>query len=152
MRIYTNTPTDFSCVAVNRGSDNITVSLSNGESATITFYNLLNGKVISYEGSHAVHETKTPNYITVCISGHNKIPYIKQGLTPIDIYVQNETITGTKTYIGKTIKIGTNVTNNKTQGPVVIKSGATVNFYGNDVQIYPETTIEPGAEVNIIPQ
>lgn len=152
MRIYTDVPTAFSSVTVNRGSDNITVSLSNGEKATITFYNLINGAFTSYVGSNVVFETKTANYITVCISGHNKIPYIKQGVTPVDVYVQNETITGTKTYFGKIIKIGTNVTNSKTQGPVVIKSGATVNFYGNDVQIYPGTTIELGANVNIITQ
>ena len=152
MRIYTDVPTIFSNVKINRGSDEITVSLSNGEKATITFYNLINGRVTSYEGSNVVYETKTSNYITVCISGHNKIPYIQQGTMPVDVYVQNETITGTKKYIGKTIKIGTNVTSNKAQGPVVIKSGATVNFYGNDVQIHPGTTIELGAKVNIITQ
>ncbi len=152
MRIYTNTPTAFSRVTVNRGSDNITVSLSDGEKATITFCNLINGKVTSYVGSNAVYKTKTAGYITVCISNHNKIPYIDQGTIPADVYIQNETITGTKTYIGKIIKIGTNVTDSKPQGDVVIKAGSTVNFYGNDVQIHPGTTIEQGADVTIITQ
>lgn len=152
MRIYTDVPTAFSGVTVNRGNDNVTVSLSNGERATITFYNLINGKVTSYVGSNAVYDTKTPSYVTVCVSGHNKIPDVRQGITPSDIYIQNETITGNKTYIGKIIKIGTNVTGSKPQGDVVIKSGATVNFYGNDVQILPGTTIEQGADVTILTQ
>lgn len=103
-------------------------------------------------GSNAVYKTKTADYITVCISNHNKIPYIDQGTIPADVYIQNETITGTKTYIGKIIKIGTNVTDSKPQGDVVIKAGSTVNFYGNDVQIHPGTTIEQGADVTIITQ
>lgn len=153
MRIYTETPTAFSGVNFNRGTANITVSLTNGEKATITFYNLINGKVTSYVGSNAVYDTKTPNYVTVCVSGHNKIPYISYGLTPADnIYIQNETLSGSKTYIGKNIKIGENVTTSKTQGAVVIKTGATVNLYGKDVQIQPGTTIELGANVNIITQ
>lgn len=150
MRIYTDVPTAFSGVTVNRGSDNITVSLSNGEKATITFYNLMNGKVTSYEGSAAVYETQKPYCVTVCISGHNKTPYIKEGTTPMDVYIQNETITGTKTYTGRNIRIGTHVTDSKPQGPVVIKAGATLNFYGGDVQIHPGTTIELGAKVNIV--
>ena len=153
MRIYTDVPTVFSGVTVNRGSNNITVSLSNGEKATITFYNLINGKVTSYVGSSVVYDTKTPKHVTVCISGHNTIPYISYGISPVDnIYIQNETLSGEKTYIGKNIKMGENVTTSKTQGAVVIKSGATVNLYGKDVQIQSGTTIELGANVNIITQ
>ena len=152
MRIHTDVPRAFSSVTVNRGSNNITVSLSNGEKATITFYNLMNGKVTSYEGSNVVYETKRPYCVTVCVSGHNRIPDIRQGMTPPDVYIQNETITGTKTYTGRIIKIGANVTDSKPQGPVVIKAGARVNLQGGDVQILPGTTVELGAEVNIIPQ
>ena len=112
----------------------------------------MNGKVTSYEGSNVVYETKRPYCVTVCVSGHNRIPDIRQGMTPPDVYIQNETITGTKTYTGRIIKIGANVTDSKPQGPVVIKAGARVNLQGGDVQILPGTTVELGAEVNIIPQ
>ncbi|MDE6493693.1 MAG: hypothetical protein K2L50_03810 [Bacteroidales bacterium] len=153
MRIYTDVPTAFSGVTVNQGTNNITVSLTNGEKAMITFYNLMTGKVTSYVGSNAVYDTRMPNCVTVCVSGNNKIPYISYGISPVDnIYIQNETLSGNKTYIGKNIKVGENVTTSKTQGPVVIKAGSTINFYGNDVQIHPGTTIELGAEVNIITQ
>ena len=145
MRIYTDVPTVFSGVTVDRESDNITVSLSNGETATITFHDLKIGKVTSYEGAKVVYRTTMPGWIAVCISGHNKVPYIQEA----ELCIQNETITGTKTYSGKVIKIGANVTDSKSQGPVVIKSGAVVNFQGNDVQIHPGTTIELGANVNI---
>ncbi|MCM1531242.1 MAG: C25 family cysteine peptidase [Ruminococcus flavefaciens] len=148
MRIYTEQPTNFSGVAVNRGTNRVAVTLPGGE-ATITFYNMASGEVVSYVGTTAVYTTASPQYVTVCISGHNKIPHV-DGMTLLDdLFIQNETISGTQMYFGKTIKVGSNVTTAKPQGNVVIKSDATVNFHGTDIQLHPGTTIELGAKVNI---
>ena len=67
-----------------------------------------NGNVVSTYGSHAVY-LSNPHDVAVCISGHNKIPYILKE----DIYIQNENISEPATYDGDNIMIGSNVTNTK---------------------------------------
>lgn len=133
----TSTPSSFSNVSCIRGNDRITVSLPSG-TATITFYDLVSGEVYSYNGSNAIYMTSHPQNVSVCISGHNKIPYILNGITPV--YVQNETISGPKTISGTVVKIGSNVTNTKTQGPVKF-NGGTITIEGSEIEIQPNTTI-----------
>ena len=55
-------------------------------------------------------------------------------------YIQNETITDSRTYVGKNIKVGRNVTNTKPIGDVII-DGADVLFQGGDVEILHGTII-----------
>lgn len=138
MKIYTAAPTSFSDVSINR-SGKVSVSLSSG-SARITFYDLNTGNVISQFGNSATYQTQTPNNVTVCISDHNKRPYISYGTAPTTVFIQNETITGPKTYTGSVIKIGSNVTDSKAQGPVKF-DGGTITMSASEIQINPQTTI-----------
>lgn len=138
MQIYTATPTSFSGVSINR-SGKVSVSLSSG-TARITFYDLNTGNVVSQFGSNATYQTQTPQNVTVCISDHNKRPYISYGTTPTTVFIQNETITGPKTYTGSVIKIGSNVTDSKAQGPVKF-NGGTITLNGLEIQVNPQTTI-----------
>lgn len=147
MQIYTDTPTPFTNVAVNRETDNITVSLANG-SATITFYDLTNGNVISYIGTSAIYNTNNPQNVTICISGHNKIPYIQNGIATPTTYIQNETIVGPKTYNNTNIKIGSNVTTTKNPGPVVFQSGS-ISLTADKIEINPNTTISNQTEFKV---
>lgn len=148
MQIYTDTPTPFTNVAVNRGTDNVTVSLTDG-SATITFYDLTNESVTSYTGTSATYNTNNPQNVTICVSGHNKIPYIQNGITSSTTYIQNETVVGPKTYSDANIKIGSNVTSTKAQGPVIFQSGSIV-LTADKIEINPNTTISNQTEFKAI--
>lgn len=64
------------------------------------------------------------------------------------LYIQNETVTGPKTYSGDVIKIGSSVTGTKEQGPVTF-SGGTIVLLGNDVELSPVTTVSKGTTFTI---
>ena len=138
MQLYTSAPTSFTGVSINR-SGNVSVSLSSG-TARITFYDLNSGNVVSQLGNSATYQTSAPQNVTVCISDHNKLPYISYGTTPTTIFIQNETVNGPKIYSGSSIKVGTAVTTSKPQGPVVFNSGS-ITLSGSEIQINPNTTI-----------
>ncbi len=138
MQIYTATPTSFSGVSINR-SGKVSITLSSG-TARITFYDLNTGNVVSQFGNNATYQTQTPQNVTVCISDHNKRPYISYGTAPTTVFIQNETITGPKTYTGSVIKIGSNVTDSKAKGPVMF-NGGTITLNGSEIQVNPQTTI-----------
>ena len=134
----TTLPPCFAGVSINR-AENVTVTLSSG-TARITFYDLTTGDVISQLGNSATYQTQTPQNVTICISGHNKVPYISYGITPTTVYIQNETIDGPKTYSGSTIKVGSSVTTYKPQGPVIF-NGGTITLSASEIQLHPNTTI-----------
>ena len=55
-------------------------------------------------------------------------------------YIQAESINNSRTYVGKNIKVGRNVTNTKPVGDVII-NGADVMIQGGDVELHPGTII-----------
>ena len=65
-------------------------------------------------------------------------------------HIQNETITDSRTYVGKNIKVGRNVTNTKPVGDVIINC-ADVMIQGGDVELHPGTIIT-NSNVLINPQ
>lgn len=145
MQMYTNKPTVFANVQITRGTDNITVTLPNA-SANISFYNKTTGKVVCYTGNIASLSTTTPQSVTVCVSGHNKIPFIQEGTSTSSIYIQNETVNGSKTYDAELIKIGSNVTSSKQSGPVVFSNG-TINLNAKEIVIEPNTIINESVTI-----
>ena len=138
MMIYTAVPTAFSNVAVSRKNGIVDVNF-NGNSATIAFYDLITGKVTCMKGTSASYTTSNVSNISVCISAHNKIPYISEGRQPL-VTIQNETITGPIDYEGDMIKVGASVTTSKANGPVIFKSGM-INLNGGNIIIESGTTI-----------
>lgn len=145
MQIYTSKPTEFTNVQIVRGTNNVTVSLSN-TSANISFYDKTTGKVLSYIGNTASFSTTTPQSITVCVSGHNKIPFVQEGIGTSTIYIQNETVSGSRTYDADLIKIGSSVTSSKQTGPVVFSNG-TINLNAKEIIIEPNTTINESTTI-----
>ncbi|MDE6638197.1 MAG: hypothetical protein K2K32_08190, partial [Muribaculaceae bacterium] len=138
MYFPTSVPTSFDNVSCNRELNK--VSIYSRESATITFYDLILNKVTSYNGTYATYETSHPQNISICISGHNKIPYIQLGEQPETVYIQNENIYGPRSYSSDIVKIGSNVTDEKTEGQVIFNSGSiTINTA--KLHIEPQTTI-----------
>lgn len=64
------------------------------------------------------------------------------------VYIQNETISGSKTYSANVIKVGSSVTSSKEQGDVVF-NGGTVILLGDQVEIHPKTTALYGTKFEI---
>lgn len=146
MQIYTAIPTSFSGVNISR-SENVSVTLSSG-TARITFYDQISGEIVSQLGHSAIYETQTPHNVTICISGHNKIPYISYGALQPTIFIQNETIDGFKNFGGATIKVGSDVNADKPQGPVIFNSGQ-ITLSGSRIEIHPNTTISRNTQFKI---
>lgn len=84
MQICTEMPAPFSGVSVTRGNGCVTVG-NGGETARITFVNRRTGEVVSHIAPSAVYTTADFEDVDVCVSGHNRIPYIDTGkLTGIE--------------------------------------------------------------------
>lgn len=141
MMIYTDTPTPFSNASIVRQNGSINVN-TGGTTATITYYNRRTGNVESYSGTTHTH-TDDPE-ISVCISAHNKIPYIDAGT----LYIQNTTLTNNAYYEAKTIKVGKNVTSTQTQGDVNFSQGS-YKLIGDQIELHPGTTISSGTTIEI---
>jgi hypothetical protein len=141
MEIFTDIPTPFASVSITKNNGNTIVNV--GENATITFFNRTTGVIESFYGSSITYPFS--NNIQVCISAHNKIPYVKEAGCH---FIQNETITNTITYHADQIKVGSNVTSLKPTGPVIISGGKTT-LVGDTVELDGETTIDLGSELEI---
>lgn len=141
MKIYTEQPTAFGSANITRTSTNIT-AYTGGETATISFFNNQTNAVTAYEGTYAQYNGDADN-VTVCISAHNKIPYISDVL-----YIQNETLSGTNNFEADIINVGTDVTNKKAEGDVIIQSGHTT-LNGNTVKLKRGVTVQLGAQFEI---
>lgn len=84
LQICTEMPAPFSGVSVTRGNGCVTVG-NGGETARITFVNRRTGEVVSHIAPSAVYTTADFEDVDVCVSGHNRIPYIDAGkLTGIE--------------------------------------------------------------------
>lgn len=84
----------------------------------------------------------------ICISSHNKIPYIYE-VEPYTIFIQNENVVGPANYDADTIKVGTHVTNTKPQGPVVFVSD-NIRLKANRIFLEGTTTVNKGTKIEII--
>ena len=90
MQIRTEMPAPFSGVSVTRGNGCVTVG-NGGETARITFVNRRTGEVVSHIAPSAVYTTADFEDVDVCVSGHNRIPYIDAGkLTGIESVQTNK--------------------------------------------------------------
>ena len=144
MQIYTQKPTAFNNASVIR-SGNAVTAYTGGEDAVVSFYNKVTGEVISFlTSSSAGITTEFADYVDVCISAHNKIPYVEEGeIMSYTKYIQNETVNGPKAYYANIIEAGSSVTNSKPTGPVVF-SGGNIILKGSEITLEGETTITTG--------
>lgn len=146
MYFPTACPTTFSNASCVRNSHDVAVT--SGQEATISFYDKVYDKVTSYTGTAATYITDHPTNISVCISSHNKIPFIQEGSAPSEIFIQNKEIYGYRNYTASRIKIGSNVTDELSHGPVEF-DGGVVKMKGDDIQIRSNTTIKKGTVLTL---
>ena len=149
MKIYTSMPTAFTNVTIQRNRNNITVTLPNDD-ACITFYDAKTEKVTSNMGNSAYYSADSTKNVIVCISAHNKIPYINYDDQFAVKYIQNESISSPfmKAYRADVIKIGSDVTPLKERGSVLIE-GQRVILFGEDIEINSETEISEETDLII---
>ena len=141
MMITTEQPTVFANATISRGSNMITAN-TGGENATISFYNKQTNAVVAYYGSNATFYGNNDD-VAVCISAHNKIPFISDIL-----YLQNEEISGSNLFAADIVKVGYNVTKKEAEGNVVFQSGQTV-IIGNNVELRSGVEVKVGAGLEI---
>ena len=147
MKIYTAVPTPFENVDITRSVDSIYVNL-NGDTANIVFQNQVTGEILCASGTSATLQINPSTKIKICISSHNKIPYIYE-VEPYTIFIQNENVVGPANYDADTIIVGTHVTNTKPQGPVVFVSG-NIRLKANRIFFEGTTTVNKGTKIEII--
>ena len=141
MMICTESPSTFTNASIVRQDGVITVN-TGGETATITYYNRRTGLIESFVGTFHTY-TDDPE-ISICISAHNKVPYIDMG----SIYIQNTTLSNSGYYEANTINVGNHVTTNQAQGDVFFLQG-NYKLAGNEIELHPGTNISVGASVEI---
>lgn len=142
MNYYTNVPYTFDNVDIFKTPDSIFVNLAHN-SAFITFYNKINNSIQVCYGNNAACKNVSDS-IKICISKCNFRPYIVNSVD-CDLYIQDVDIMGgfghgTKSLGGKNVRIGSNVTDKKTIGPVVFVGGK-IEIKGESTTISGETTI-----------
>ena len=145
MQIYTECPTTYSDVIVERTSTGIVVK-TNNEISRITFYNHNTNEIKSYLSTQANYYSENMSDVDVCVSAHNKIPYINKCTT---ICIQNKVLNGPLNIIGDKIIIGSSVTSEEPEGPVIFNSGE-ITLTANEIVMESGVTINKGVKLNTI--
>jgi len=138
MMITTDVPTEFTGASIVRQNGIITVH-TGGDIAKISFYNRRTGLIETFEGITYTY-TDDPE-TSVCISGHNRIPYIDSGT----LYIQNQTLAEGGYYEADKIKVGNSVTSTRSPGDVNLIQGSYI-LTGSEVELHPGTTVSSGVQ------
>ncbi len=137
MMIRTEAPSTISNIFVTRnaeieGAVRVSISGTSNEKQYIAFHDTRLGKTLLVKGTSALYRTTSPEYVTICVYNHNKVPYINLGIEPeifqpLSISEQNNMIT--------------NISPNPTNGPATFEyilsdnaTSATImicDLYGN---------------------
>jgi hypothetical protein len=144
MRLYTIKPTAFENINIVRNTDNVYVNTNNDETE-IAFYNKSDGNVSLYKGS-CIAESCDPNNTIVTISAPNKITYVDSPYATA--YIQNQTLTGNRTYLSSQVSCGTYVDLNNPFGNVVF-GGGVIDLNNSSIEINGRTTIESNTSFTI---
>ena len=149
MKIWTDIPEMFSPI-INYDENNkrLTVNANVSGCRLCVMSTDDNGEsyhqVVDNASSYTFRNIEAPFSLVICKEGY--IPFIYGDR----VYVQNQEFRGTSTVKGENISIGRNVTDDKPEGDVIIRSGANVTFEaGNEVVIESGFTLEKGAVMEI---
>ncbi len=141
MPIHLQLPKTFTGIRISR-SNPMNVTLPEGKIARISFYDKMKNKVLSYIGNYATYMTETPEDVIVSVTDDEYLPYLDYGKGHVE-YIQNETVTGMMSCTAEVIKVGNNVTQERTSGDVVFKNGTMV-LKAKNIELNPGTSIEAG--------
>lgn len=100
-----------------------------------------NSLILCYEG----YIESGANFIESQFTGSGDIVFVQN-----NAYIQNETITSENTTYAKEVHVGSDVTDDKANGNVVIKDGGNLSIrYDNEVTIEKGFDMESGAKLDI---
>lgn len=140
--IWTAIPSIFNNVQISENGTTIIVNTGGVDSCTICVMSPFDGGANYYHVRKNVGSATFTNVVgpyIVTITKHNYIPYLQD--LP-DEYIQNETFTNNNIRIGGNIYAGKNVTTQKPQGDVIIRSGASLKL-----QAQKNVSLEKGFEI-----
>jgi len=149
MEVYTANPTEFSNVTISRVGT-VDINVPDVQNVRISFIDNNSSKVTSFIGNSVSFPCENPENITVSIRAHNKIPFIDYGKLSAE-YIQNEIVSGFKTYSSGRIIVGSKVTDAKPVGKVSF-NGGDVTLKANEIIIEGETTVAKGTRFSIEPR
>lgn len=151
MPIYIDTPRSFDMssitflnngIVLNTGEPDCRVCIMSKSDNGTSVYNV-------YEDVQNVEYSGNNQDLSICITKQNFVPKVYD--TSEIIYIQNEEITDDVIFEGSRIFVGTNVTNLKPSGNVSI-SNCNVIMKANEVNLCPQTTVNAGASLTIVPE
>lgn len=145
MMMYTEKPKPFTNVSVIRNTHSITINTGENQPARITVYDPATDKTNSYIGISATVNVVNPYKVYVCVSAHNRIPFIKN---PDIKYIQNTNITGTMDETHDLIMVGNHVTNTVEAGDVTT-SNADITLKAEKVVFDGGTHISEGTVLKV---
>ena len=146
MMINTEVPTLFENVVITRNGNDIYVKTK--DVAKIAFYNQFTNEIYCVKGTYAHYSDKNSDFTSVCISGHNKIPYIDIKKYLDLVYLQNDISFGNGDIKADKIRIGSKVTMDIPEGEYIFKDGR-MNLSAKEITLEFGTTVEKGAELYI---
>ncbi|MCR4769286.1 MAG: hypothetical protein K5874_03630, partial [Bacteroidaceae bacterium] len=106
----------------------------------------ISGDVKSYIGNSVSITTPNPNETIVCVSAHNRIPFIQN---PDTLYIQNTNINGVLDETHDVIKVGHHVTPTMSTGDVTT-SNADITLRAREVLLDSGTYISIGSKLKTI--
>ena len=129
-------------IYINTGVDNCTICAMSISDGGESFYEVRKGvRTTSFE--------LVSDSMSICVSKDNYIPTIYTIVRGGNIYIQNEELTKNNDIQGSYIRIGSNVTTDKDEGPVTIENGSTVIKSTNGVTITQDFEVKEGAGFEI---
>lgn len=148
-----NSPIDLNEVSISRINDSIYIHTNGIDSCCVILEKKNNnGDVISYKRL----ENVTGEYSFYDVTEYNKIIIKKNNCKTIFlngfsfVYLQNKDFLAEKTYVGKQIIAGRNITNKTQVGDVVVKNGGTLNLRHSNMTIMEKgIKVEPGGKLTI---
>ena len=146
MRINTTVPTAYDSVSIVRDGNTISIALGEDDIARITAYDPISGEIQSRLSNWGTIYTAHPSETAICISGHNRIPYVE---IPDVKYFQNTNITGVINETHDVIKMGNHVTSTIEAGDVTT-SNADITLKAKEIILDSGTEISIGSTLKTI--
>ncbi|MBQ8866889.1 MAG: hypothetical protein IJ013_04115 [Bacteroidaceae bacterium] len=138
-------------LSLRSSSDDLIVSLTSKQDNGASYCDVLTHYSSSYQNTmyydFGIPESVSMEDLQICITKKNHLPVIIEDIE--GVYIQNEEYTGNRTFSGKNIYVGSNVTRSKSEGPVIIKSGNVVFDASNSVTIKNDFECKQGATLEI---
>ena len=129
LEIWTDTISKFPDIDVSLENGILNIDTRTIENYTLTLFSETDSsyfKKIIVEGK-TVSITDVPASFVMSLNKHNYMPLV-YNINDGDIYVQNENYALVRKLVGNNIYIGSDVTSTKSQGNVVVKSGAELSI------------------------